>query len=371
MALTTNLFKSLKVSLAFILLLLQISCCKKDDSPVIVDNQEDTLKKNNPLTRKEDTLKNYSPTVRFDITGRMLEGKHIDCIDPDYKGNTWVSSGKELYYYKNGIEEKTYTLDFPILDISIAGDETLWIGTNGGGLGQLTAEGITWYTLANASLPGDFIENVEVGLDGRVWFSCSSMVLAGLVVYDGMNFSVFTSDNSILIDDHIYDIGIDHNGSLYIATQHNYNKTNIYRISGNSWECLGKETGTFFWITEFTVGPAGIIYLYELFTPNLITIGYLPILHVFTDNVWKKLSSDFGLSIREIRADRRNYCWLSCIDGPSIGSIYNVLKVYDGSSWQVSPSGLFLNDKITTIKVDNDNKIWIGTDKNGVFILNQ
>jgi ligand-binding sensor domain-containing protein len=137
------------------------SSCKKDD-PLIT--------KEDPLVRKEDTLKNYSPVVSFDVTKRMLEGKHIDCIEPNYKGNTWIASGKELYLY-NGSEEETYTLDFPILDISIAGDETLWIGTNGGGLGHLSKTGITWYTKANSSLPRDYISNVEVGLDGQIWFS--------------------------------------------------------------------------------------------------------------------------------------------------------------------------------------------------------
>jgi hypothetical protein len=139
-----KIVKSLIGPLFFILLLLQISSCKKNDPPVTEEE---------PLTRKEDTLKNYSPTVRFDITGRMLEGKHIDCIEPDYKGNTWVSSGKELYYYKNGIEEKTCTLDFPILDISIAGDETLWIASNGGGLGHLLENSIKWYNKSNSGLP--------------------------------------------------------------------------------------------------------------------------------------------------------------------------------------------------------------------------
>jgi ligand-binding sensor domain-containing protein len=355
-----HLVNSLKVALFLILLLLQINACKKLDSPVTKDDL---------LTRKEDSLKNYSPTVRFDITNRMLEGKHIDCIEPDYKGNTWVSSGKELYFYKNGIEEKTYTLDFPILDISIAGDETLWIGTSGGGLGHLSAEGITWHTVANASLPRDYINNVEVGLDGRVWFSSAAHDLGGLVVYNGKKFTLFTPDNSILNQHVIGDIGIDHNGSLYVVTSGTVTKTNIYRISGNDWECLGNGNGTFYWVWTFTVGPAGIIYLLEDFSLSSSS-GNSNTLYEFTDNVWKKLSPDFMSTpislFTAIKADRRNYCWLCSIDGNSY-----VLHVYDGNSWQVPPPGLFLNDMITTIETDSDNKVWIGTAHNGVFILKQ
>jgi hypothetical protein len=355
-----NLGKSLKVFLFFILLLIQISSCKKDDPPITKDD---------PLTRKEDTLKTYSPAVRFDITSRMLAGKHIDCIEPDYKGNTWIASGKELYHYKNGIEEKTYTLDFPILDISIAGDETLWIGTNGGGLGHITAESIIWYTVANASLPRDYINNVEVGLDGRVWFSSAAHDLGGLVVYDGNKFSVFTPDNSTLNQHVINDIGIDHNGSIYVVTSGTVTKTNIYNISGTSFECLGNNTGTFYWVFTFTVGPAGIVYLLEDFSLSSSS-GNSNTLYEFRNNVWKKLSPDF-MSTRislftAMKADRRNYCWLCSIDSNSY-----VLHVYDGSSWQVPPAGIFLNDMITTIEVDCDNKIWIGTAHNGVFILTQ
>jgi ligand-binding sensor domain-containing protein len=359
--------KFLNVFLVFILLLIQISSCKKDDPPV---TKEDTLtRKEDTLTRKEHTLITYSSTVHFDITGRMLEGKHIDCIEPDNKGNTWVSSDKDLYYFKNGIEVKKYTLGFPILDISIAGDETLWIGTNGGGLGHLSAEGITWYTLANSSLPRDYINNVEVGLDGRVWFSSAAYNLGGLVVYDGNKFSVFTPENSILNQHVISDIGIDHNGSLYVVTSGTVTKTNIYRISGNSWECLGNNTGTFYWVFNFTVSPAGIIYLLEDFSFSSSS-GNSNTLYEFTDNVWKKLSPDFmntRMSLfTAIEADRMNYCWLCSIDGNKY-----VLHVFDGKSWQSPPSGLFLNDMITTIEADSDNKIWIGTSQNGVFILKQ
>lgn len=101
----TYLVKAFRFSFFFTLTSLIIISCKKEELPVT---------KNEPLTKKEDTLKTYSPAVSFEITRRMLEGKYINCIEPDYKGNTWIASGKELYY-KNDNVEKTYTLDFPIL----------------------------------------------------------------------------------------------------------------------------------------------------------------------------------------------------------------------------------------------------------------
>ena len=348
--------KYLKVSLFFILPLIMYNSCEKDDHQIIEDD---------PLIRKEDTLKDYSPVVSFDITGRMLEGKRIDCIEPNYKGNTWIASGKELYY-KNDSIEKTYALDYPILDFSIAGDETLWIGTKDGGLGHLTKNGITWYTKANSDLPRDYINNVEVGLDGRVWFSSGAQYLGGLLVYDGKKFTLFTPDNSILNQHVIDDIGIDHNGSMYVVTYGKVGKTSVYRITDNSWEYLGK----FYWVSVFTVGPAGIIYLVVDFSLSSSARLYENTIFEFRNNTWYKLEADFMSSpitlFTAIKADRRNYCWAASIEGDSY-----VLHVYNGNSWEEAPEGLFLGDKITTIETDMDNNVWIGTSQNGVFILKQ
>jgi len=348
-----------KLSVVFFISMLMAGSCKKDESPPDEDNL---------LVRKEDTLKNYSPEVSFDITGRLLENKRIDCIEPAYKGNIWIASGKDLFY-KNGSEEMTYTLDFPILDISIAGDETLWIGTNGGGLGHLTKNGIIWYTKANSNLPRDYIGNVEVGLDGRIWFSSCAHDLGGLVVYDGKEFKQFTPDNSILNQNVIDDIGIDHNGSIYVITMGKVNRTNVYRFSGNSWKCLGSENGTFYWVIGFTVGPAGIIFLQEDFGLSS-SLDNSNALFEYRDKSWQKLETDFISSrlafFTAIKADRRNYCWAASIDGNSY-----VLHVYNGISWEESPEELFSGDMITTIETDNDNNIWIGTAQNGVFILKQ
>jgi len=354
MSLEKNFSKYLKVSLFYILFLLLINTCEKDDPPIT---------ENVPLIPKEDTLKDYSPVVNFDITGRMLEGKRIDCIEPNYKGNTWIASGKELYY-KNDSVEKTYTLDYPILDISIAGDETLWIGSYGGGLGHLSENGITWYNRANSGLPRDSIWNVEVGLDGRVWFSSGAHDRGGLLVYDGKKFNLFTPDNSILNQHVIGEIRIDHNGSMYVITTGKVGKTNVYRITDNSWEYLGK----FYWVSVFTVGPAGIIYLVVDF--SLSSSPFLNTIYEFRNNTWNKLDADFMSSrltlFTAIKADRRNYCWAASIKDNSY-----VLHVYNGNSWEEPPEELFLGDKITTIETDNDNNIWVGTSQNGVFILIQ
>ena len=134
--------------------------------------------------------------------------------------------------------------------------------------------------------------NVEVGLDGRVWFSSGAHDYGGLVVYDGKKFDLFTPDNSKLNQHVIDDIGIDHNGNIYVMTLSTVNKTNIYRISDKSWECLGNENGTFYWVTVFTVSPSSIIYLMEDFMLSS-TLADTNKLYINKNNEWKRLRPDF------------------------------------------------------------------------------
>jgi ligand-binding sensor domain-containing protein len=316
---------------------------------------------------KEDLVNNFPATVNFDITGRLLEGKRITSIATDNKGNICIASDKELYY-RNNNEQKVFNLDFPILDLAIAPDETVWIGTNGGGLGHLSGRKFTWYTKANAGLPRDYIRNVEIGKDGNVWLSCSAFKLGGLGIFDGDKFEFLTPENSPLNQNIISDLEIDEDGNIYIATSGTVGKSNIYRISGKTWDCLGDENGTFYWVWSFTIAPSGIIYLVEDFSLSSSSYNKNK-LYEFRDNKWQKIeTTDIpGTNFyAPVRADKRNYCWLA-VNGDNSP----FLIVYNGDYWQNSPAGLFPDDFITAIEVDSNNNIWVGTWANGVFILNQ
>ena len=316
--------------------------------------------------QKDDLINDFPSKISFEVSGRLLEGKHIDCIDIDNKGNIYIGSGTGLYYI-NGSDQKSYPLDFQILDLAIAPDQTVWIGTNGGGLGHLTGKGFTWYTTANAGLPRDYVRHVEVAPDGNVWFTSCAFRIGGLGIYDGESFEFLTPENSPLNQNIIEDIEIDKDGAVYIATTGTVGRTNIYKISDKSWECLGDEKGTFYWVFSFTLGPSGTIYLVEDF--SLSSAFTTNKLYLFEDKKWQKIETNDMSMISffsSLKADRRNYCWLA-----GSGEHSAILHVYDGKSWISSPEGILPDDHITTIETDIDNNIWVGTYKNGVFILNQ
>jgi hypothetical protein len=317
--------------------------------------------------QKDKLINSFPEEVRFDVSNRLFEGKRIDRIATDNKGNIVVVSNKEIYYTSNK-SFKTYVVDFPVMDVSIAPDETVWIGTNGGGLGHLSEKGFTWYTVANAGLPRDLVSNVEVSPDGEVWFTSCAHNLGGLGIYRGNKFEFLTPDNSPLNQNLVTDIEISADGIVYIATGGTVARTNIYRITDNKWECLGDEKGTFYWVWTFTTGSSGILYLVEDFSLS----SYFPNsnkLYEFRDNKWQKIVTDDVPGIgyfAPLITDKRNFCWIPGNIGDS-----PILYVYNGESWIKSPIGVFPKDYITSIGVDNNNNIWVGTFSNGVFILYQ
>jgi ligand-binding sensor domain-containing protein len=318
--------------------------------------------------QKDETINNFAAKIKFDITSHLLEGKKINCIDIDSKGNAYAGAGYELYFIKGG-RLKSYILDFEIRSVAIAPDETVWIGTNGGGLAHLDKDGFTWYTVANSDFPRDYISDVEIDPEGKVWFSSSAFRTGGLGVCDDGKFEFYTPENSPLNQNIIDEIEIGQDGLVYVATAGTVGRSNIYRISDKSWDCLGEADGSFYWVFSFTISPAGIIYLIEDFSLSSAFHTSNP-LYKFIDNKWAIVPSteihDFGF-FAHLKADKRNFCWFAGKgeDGSA------VLHVYNGESWVSSAEGLLPNDYITTIEVDSDNNIWVGTFYNGIFILNQ
>jgi len=316
--------------------------------------------------QKDDLVNSFPPEVSFDISQRLLEGQPITCIDFDRDGNAYIGSGTMLFH-SDGNDLKNYDIGSSIIDLAVAPDQTVWIGTKDSGLCHLTGEQLEYYTTENAGLPRDLVMNVEAAPDGKIWFASCAHLLGGLGIYDGRKFTFLTPENSPLNQNIIADIEIDDEGSVYIATAGTVGRTNIYRIRDNSWECLGNEEGTFYWVFSFTISPSGTIYLVEDF--SLSSSFRTNRLLRLEDDEWENidLGDDQQISFfSAIKADKRDYCWLTTSRGNGL-----VLYVYNGKSCVSSPQGLITGNIITAIETDNENNIWIGTYTDGIFILNQ
>jgi len=315
---------------------------------------------------KEDAVNHFPAEVKFDISNRLLEGRGITCIDFDSEGNPWIGSGTYLYHME-GSSLNDYNLGYPVLDLAVAPDQSVWIGTNGGGLCHFRDGQTTWYTKENAGLPRDLVMNVEAAPDGRIWFASCAHKLGGLGIYDGKGFTFLTPENSPLNQNIIDDIEIDSDGIVYISTSGTVGKSNIYSIDGNKWKCLGSEEGTFYWVFNLSISPSGMIYLVEDF--SLSSTMQTNKLHRYSRNEWENIPLEEGRQIGFFGitgSDRRNYCWV-----PSAGREGLFMMVYTGKKWEISPADFITGDIITAIEADNDNNMWIGTDTDGICMLNQ
>jgi len=331
-----------KLGLHIVLLLFLVCACKKDDQ-----------------------INNFASKVSFDISYQLLEGRHIDCIATDNKGNVFIASNTEIYYAYKG-DLKKYSIGFPVRDMAIAPDGSLWIGTNGGGLGHFDGKDFTWYTIANAGLPRDLISKVRVAPDGKVWFSCCAFKLGGLGVFDGKHFEILTPENSPLNQNVIDDIEIGPDGIVYIATSGTVGQSNIYSIKDKTWDCLGNEKGTFYWVFSFAASQSGLLYVVEDFSLSSSSFNTNK-LYQLIDNKWQKIEIDFELGFfTRMNIDNRDYLWVT-----GRGENLPALHVYNGKSWVSSPIDLFSDEYVTAIATDNENNVWIGTYENGVYILKQ
>jgi ligand-binding sensor domain-containing protein len=101
---------------------------------------------------------------------------------------------------------------------------TIWIGNRPsgewgwiGGLTKFDRETETWkqYTTDNSNLPNNRIWDIEFDSEGDMWIATHG---SGLVKFDGQtNWTIYDEDNSELGYDYIYEIEIDEQGILWIG----------------------------------------------------------------------------------------------------------------------------------------------------------
>jgi len=129
----------------------------------------------------------------------------------DPQGGVWVVSGKGLY---RAIEDR---LETPAHDIRArsfyAGkDGELWVGTNGNGLIRLKHRVVRMYTSGDG-LPNDTPMAVLSSHDGKVWVGGN----CGLSVFEGERFRVYREKDGLL-NSCVWALAEDQNRDLWIGT---------------------------------------------------------------------------------------------------------------------------------------------------------
>lgn len=315
----------------------------------------------------EVALDDLPKEINFDVSEWVLKGENITCIDFDTDGNAWIASGNNLIFY-DGLNTQYHSAGSVILDVSVAPDGKVWLGTKEKGLARFNNGEFTFYTSENTSLPRNYVPEVEVAPNGKVWFSSCAHNLGGLMCYHGGRFSLYTPENSKLNQHVIQNLKVDPDNRVYFWTSGTVGSAAVFRIDNrNRWKQLG-EDAAFYWISSFVVNSKGKVFVAVDYSLSSYS-GHENYLAFLDGEKWKKFETDFHFSILpRMFVDKRDYLWVYGY-GADEGD-YPGYFVYDGREWHHSGEEQIPEAFVNGVSVDNQNNIWLGT-TNGIYVLEQ
>lgn len=187
------------------------------------------------------------------------------CFAFDLQGNVWWGTYAALYRYDGKTWEHFDSNNSPIpcdaiTDLKIDSKGILW-GTTGfldGTGGILKWNGTTWtiYTDKNSDLPTNFVMCMDIDSQDRIWLHCRDKngyvgkeYGGGLTCFDGIEWTSYTTYNSDITSNTIWDIAIDNLDRIWMGTAEtgltclydgtwiNYNTDNS-DIASNEVSCI-------------------------------------------------------------------------------------------------------------------------------------
>lgn len=354
-----------------------------------------------------------------------LEGlahNNVECIIKDTEGFIWIGTRNGLCRF-DGYEIKTFThspADSNTLSgnriLSIAEDKSgfLWIGTYNNGLNRLnkTTNTITRFPHLQH---GNNITKIKVFGDSSIWFCTNYGLTQYIPAADTFIHRNMQSNNSSgLNSNNLYDILETRNGEIYVGTEHQtiqqFDKTsgvfkNIPykrdpRLNIDYKKTLIEDNNGIIWITANVHGLCsynpenGESEIYTEFNSDLTTnilMGSMDLDE--SGNIWlstddegimvfnpqtkefyniKKTDSENSITSNHVYTlyfDNQNFLWVGTFDE---GVCY-----YDPDRYKFAPSLYKPNDltilsgkSVTSIFQDSEERIWVGTDGDGLYRIN-
>ncbi len=226
--------------------------------------------------------------------------------------------------------------------VAVDANGVKWIGTPAG-LTKFDGTNWTTFDTQNSGLPSDDVQSVAISQTGEVWTATKG---AGIAHFNGNNnWVTLNSSNSALPDDNVKKIIFDNNGELYAATYTaGVAKLSATLDSFTSWNA-GNSNIPDNAINDITLNPAnGNIWI--------VTQGGIA---KYNGNIWQQVSS-MGITnpILSIGISPSGSQWLG-----TMSDIYTFNDVV----WQ--PSALLSDgpESVNTILVVDNDERWFGTDR--------
>lgn len=314
----------------------------------------------------------------------------------DTDGTLWIATNMgavrfkdgayDLYRYKDGFSNNGASC-------VVAGDDSaVWFGASGGTgrAGLYRFDGVSWtvFTSSNSGLPSDSISALVFDREGLLWIGTSTGIICtydgitwntvakgiyariiafdsigkvwcgsyhGLSVYDGSQWTTYTSENSGLSDTMIRSLVIDDSDVIWVSTgdQGSFTtpKNGLDSFDGSEWRNLSFPGPPGNDVRSVAVDHNGDVWISTDNDTGIASFNGIGWKHVDTDE------NSLSLPVYDIAVDRDNTLWFGSWDGVSS---------FDGEAWKryTTENGL-RDNSINVVAVDRDNVKWFGTD-NGI-----
>ena len=257
----------------------------------------------------------------------------------------WIGTKVGLYKYntQNGNKQLYDKTNSPLPNnfvngIKIDTDQSLWIGTYGGGLVHLKDNQWTIFNKSNSQIVSNNIFwGIEVFKD-ILWLGTDK----GVATYNGNTFGVYNQDNSLLPSRVVFSLANEGDSIMWVPIQ-----GGLYKYNG-SWTAYTRENSGL---------PHNLVYNVTI-KDNLKYVCTDQGVTCFDGSNWTLKSNDKTLVLK-FDPNSDEY-WAGTANG---------LKHFFNNTTQTynSSNSIMTNNYIQTLIVDNEGTKWIGTWGGGVY----
>lgn len=251
----------------------------------------------------------------YTTANSSLEHNQVQCVCGDAAGRIWIGLTYNGMHLLSGTSWQFFSSDNSglagnyVRKIVIDDDDVKWIA-NHRGLSSFDDDAWQWTTFSTSTsdIVNNSVKDVAIDPSGILWIATSG----GVSRFDGATFTNYTTSNSSLPSNDIKAIAAASNGDIWVGT----NSDGAALLRSGVWQAV---------------------------TPENCPIA--------------------GHEIRDVMVDRNQHVWFACYDGEAV-------SVFDGTNWtSYSELNSDLQGRPVCLAQHSNGSVWVGTDDNGIFML--
>ncbi len=328
---------------------------------------------------------NYTSTKEITCTQKSGDILWVGTTGGLVKYNT-VTLQKEYFNCSNsGLKYNN------IIALHLDGSGNIWVSNTGIGHHELSRfDGTEWTSFAQQdTILAHGVYSIKHDASGNIWF----LTYEGLVMYDGSNWTEYTESDTDIPFGSVTDMDIDSDGLLWFSTEghglisfngfevdyyiYSNNETAAMRcvrcVEGNVWVVLNWSpdyTGAAYWNgqswVEFYETQTHIYFAWDYFmavdSNGNLWLASDSRISLYNGTTWTlqnnpDFGNDYYTTLTSLYVDEDDIVWL----GTDSKGLYNLTNE-NWSSADFSPTRIKSND-ITALDIDNQQNAWIGTSR--------